>query len=172
MIVLVTGMMRTGTSLVAKQLHLMGVPMGTTMRFPQAKANGQDDWEDIEFTDMMLNRLMGIDDSDREDFGLRVKQYELSRDGVPVWGVKSPFALPYVTALREAFEDVVKVVMTTRDIEQVYRSLDQQQLGLREIQYQLHSFIDKVSPDLVIDIEESWHSPSTVEQKLQELIWA
>ena len=170
MIVLVTGLMRSGTSLVAKQLHLMGVPMGTLMRFP---INGQDDWEDVEFTDMMLARLSGADLSEKDDFLCRVRQYEQDRRGPHTWGVKSPFALAFVEDIREAVEDEVKVILTTRPVKDTYASVKKYEhiVDLTGFQDQLfQSFLDGVKSDLTIDISESWTSPDTVETKLRNLI--
>lgn len=178
MIVLVTGLMRTGTSLISKQLHLMGVPMGTEMRFPPARETGQDDWEDIKFTDLMLNHLMELDLLNNSEFSSEILSYEQGRvretgGEVPVlWGVKSPFALPYIYTIKEAVDDEVKVVMTTRDIEDTYKSIKvQTDLKLmKRIQDSLVEFNDTSKADLVIEIEESWSSPESVKLKLEQLI--
>jgi hypothetical protein len=178
MIVLVTGLMRTGTSLISKQLHLMGVPMGTEMRFPPARETGQDDWEDIKFTDLMLNHIMGLDLLDYRAFKSEISAYERRRvreagGEFPVlWGVKSPFALPHIDTIKEAVDDEVKVVMTTRDLEETYKSIKvQTDLALmKRIQDGLVEFNDTSKADLVIEIEESWSSPESVKLKLEQLI--
>ena len=95
MIILTTGLMRTGTSLVSRWLHEMNVPMGTSMRFPFPNPKGQIDFEDIEFTDMMFQRLMGTDLLSEDQFVQRIQDYEESRLE-KLWGVKSPFALPFI----------------------------------------------------------------------------
>lgn len=175
MIVLVTGAMRTGTSLVSRQLHRMGVPMGTRMRFPAAQENGQEDWEDVWFTDMMINHIAELDDQDEVDFGLDIKDYIESRLGPEVWGMKSPFALPYTEAIRTAaalFGQELSVVLTTRDIDEAYASLEAQTRvrSIKALQDRLVPFIPNVNPDLEIRIEESWHDPDSVKHKLSALV--
>ena len=160
-VILVTGIMRTGTSLVSKQLHLMGVPMGTQMRFP---INGQEDWEDVEFTDMMLARLTGRDVSDREEFMDRIWTYATGRRGPNTWGFKSPFALPFIEDIREAIavEADLKVVLTTRPVTDTYESLKKHECSenMTYLQSKLLPWLDGVKFDLSIDITESWNSVS------------
>lgn len=170
MIILVTGLMRTGTSLLSKQLHLMGVPMGTEMRFP---INGQEDWEDVIFTDKMLARLDGRDSTNKKEFIRWLRQYEKARNVVKNWGVKSPFALPFIEDIRKAFCGELKVILTSRNEADMYASLYRQpvdKLRLLDLQNQLQTALANVKFDLIIDITESWNNPEAVKIKLQELI--
>lgn len=169
MIVIVTGLMRTGTSLVSRQLHRIGVPMGTAMRFPQAQPNGQEDWEDIEFTDFMLNAIIGHNsDDDVLEF---MEYYIEKRNAINgyLWGVKSPFALPYVQLIRAA-SDRVKVIRTTRDTDDTIASLAEQTdladvLEIQNILMESRPFV----PNMQIDLSESLDRPEYVKRKLLDL---
>lgn len=164
--------MRTGTSLVSKQLHELGVPMGTTMRFPLARENTQLDWEDIEFTDKCLATLKGT--SVR---GARLKiffnQY-IRRRGTGLWGVKSPFLSPYIEMFKEEANHLghkVKVILTTRDTDDTFDSIRRQTDSQEPIktQYELLTYVPP-APDLIIPIEDSWKTPELVKDKLSKLI--
>jgi hypothetical protein len=152
----------------------MGVPMGTTMRFPLPTEIGQEDWEDIEFTDLMLGRLTGK--TADSWFKIQIREYVRKRSVVPVWGVKSPFLLPYVTLFKEAAGEEVKVVQTRRAIPDTFASIERQLINppdikvVKELQHMLIPALDNVQPDLTIDIEESWASPEIVKSKLQALL--
>lgn len=170
MIILVTGLMRTGTSLASWWLHEMGVPMGITMRFPFSNPKGQVDWEDIEFTDYMLEAVKGKHGPmARRQF---MRRY-INKRSAPLWGVKSPFLLPFVEEFKAVVDnDEVRVVLTTRDIDQTYESLTDQGVLNESIEVQklLIPALSNVNPDLVIEINESWESPETVKDKLLNLI--
>lgn len=174
MIIVVTGLMRSGTTLVSRQLHRMGVPMGTTMRFPLPTEVCQEDWEDIEFTDLMLDRMTGK--TADSWLNCQVRGYAQKRSVVPVWGVKSPFLLPYVNLFKEAVDDEVRVVQTRRSIPDTFESMERQLINpqtlesVKALQRMLIPALDNVQPDLVIDIEESWASPDSVKSKLQDLL--
>ncbi len=175
MIVLVTGAMRTGTSLASRQLHRMGIPMGTVMRFPSPRENGQEDWEDVWFTDLMLNHMAELDDQDETDFRLDIKDYIESRLGPEVWGMKSPFALPYIEDIRTvcaSLDQELRVVLTTRNIDEAYASLATQTRvrSIKALQDKLVTFLLYANTDLEIAIEDSWHDPDSVKQKLSALV--
>lgn len=173
-IVVVVGVMRSGTSLVSRQLHRLGVPMGTTMRFPLPTSVCQEDWEDVEFTDLMLAYL--TEKMGEKEVRDRIRAYGRKRGKSAVWGVKSPFLLPYVTLFKESVEDEVRVVQTRRSIPETFESIERQLIippaieAVKELQRMLIPALDNVQPDLVIDIEESWASPETVKSKLQDLL--
>src|SRR3990172_3947832 len=162
MIVLVTGLMRTGTSLVAKQLHELGIPMGTVMRFPLLRENAQLDWEDADFTDKCLATLKG----DIRKARLRVffNSYLRRRSG-EVWGVKSPFLYPYVELFKTeaaSLGKTVKVVMTTRPVHATFESIRNQTTSDEPIQIQRILMTYPIpEADLIIPIEESWNSPDS-----------
>ena len=171
MIILVTGLMRTGTSLVAKQLHELGICMGTKMRFPLRRENTQLDWEDIEFTDRCLATLKG--DIKRARLRLFFNRYIRQRGDEP-WGVKSPFLLPYVDLFKTeaaALGKTVKVILTTRDEDETFKSIKRQTSSDEPImiQHMLLRYTEHY-PDLVVQIEDSWNDPEHVKQKLIELI--
>jgi hypothetical protein len=146
--------------------------MGTMMRFP---IKDQIDWEDVKFTDEMVEAVLGY--RTRKQMRRFMTKYIKER-GCPLWGVKSPFLLPFVEEFKDLAGDEVKVVHTTRDVEETYKSIqvqtDQKPEGLqkhvRRIQDLLVPSLDHVKPDLVIPIEESWKSPDIVKGKLKALI--
>jgi hypothetical protein len=149
----------------------MGIPMGTYMRFP---INGQEDWEDVEFTDMMYMRLMGGDATSDDEFEDVLRSYEARRaDGLDVWGIKSPFALPFVENIRAAFSGELKVVLTRRSSIGIHTSLSQQPgdtAHLINVQNKLIPLPRQTKFDLSINITESWNSPDKVRAKLLEMI--
>ena len=172
MIILVTGLMRTGTSLISKQLHEMGVPMGKTMRFPLMREDAQLDWEDVEFTDKCLARLKGqISQEELEQFFVRYVA-ERKAQGMDPWGVKSPFLLPFIELFKKHAGDYVKVILTTRKFDDTLASIARQ-TNLREameLQQMLVSHAGYMWPSLIVPIEDSWDTPQLVKNKLVELI--
>lgn len=171
MIILVTGLMRSGTSLIARQLHELGIPMGSKMRFPLMRDNSQLDWEDVDFTDNCLSALIGkIDTRQLERFFYYYIGTRKKKDLDP-WGVKSPFVLPYINLFKDCAKDTVKIVLTERDVDQTFKSIRRQTIleGPEEIQKLLLPFRDP-DADLIVKIEESWKTPELVKNKLIELI--
>lgn len=169
-IILVTGLMRSGTSLVAKQLHELGVPMGTAMRFPLMRENSQLDFEDIEFTDNCLAALQGKISTEQLKRFFSTYIWKRGRHKI-TWGVKSPFLLPYVDLFKQMAKEPTKVILTIRPVEDTYRSIEEQTrlAGPKEIQDILVK-TETINSDLTIDIKESWNWPGRVRYKLAELI--
>jgi hypothetical protein len=171
MIYVVTGLMRSGTSVLAEHLHELGVPMGTQMRFPH-NSRGQFDWEDIEFTDTCLQGIIN-NENPREFFA----EYIQKRKG-DIFGVKSPFVLPFIRTFRTAANRLgheVKVITTARPYYDTIHSLRQQLPDddtfrfVCSIQHRLEGCW-RGRPDLTIDINETWLSPTSVREKLANLI--
>jgi hypothetical protein len=165
--------MRTGTSLIARQLHELGCPMGTQMRFPLMRENAQLDWEDVELTDKALAAVRGTLKKARLKVFFNQYIRRRSQDS-EFWGVKSPFLLPYVDLFKAeaaALDKIVKVILTTRDVKETFKSIKRQTQLDEPIQIQkILMTYPEPKADLIIEIEESWNSPETVKQKLMELI--
>lgn len=170
MVVIVVGLMRTGTSLVSAQLHKLGIPMGTSMRFPIPGERGQIDYEDIELTDCCLAALKG--DIRKARLRLFFNRYIKDRSkNNEIWGVKSPFLLPYVEMFKEESPHPVKVILTRRNVDDTFESIQRQTSSSDPIQIQkLLMTYPEPLVDLVVNIEESWSNPELVKQKLIELI--
>lgn len=179
--ILVVGLMRSGTSLISKQLHELGVPMGSELRFSFPGPGGQLDYEDIIFTDKCLATIKG--EADIGDLHSFFQNYARDRreQGYTIWGVKSPFVLPYVDLFKRMVGEPVKVIRTIRNVEATYKSLERQ-VGTMEKQLDVNGILSQmtrvqdmlrtctVDADLTIDITESWTSPESVRDKLIELI--
>lgn len=174
MIYLVTGLMRSGTSVIAEHLHELGICMGETMRFPPGKA--QFDFEDIPFTDFFFQQVVStVRDSGK--IGDFLREYIPNRGDV--FGVKSPFVLPFVETFKTAAERLgheVKVIKTYRPIYDTIHSLrnlikdDHVFCTVRAIQEKLINCCDSSHVDLTIDIKETWLSPTDVRERLAQLI--
>lgn len=171
-IVLVTGLMRSGTSVLARTLHQLGCPMGTEMRFP-TNWNSHLEWEDTRFTDRVLQGV--IDKENPREF---FTEYIKSREG-DLFGVKSPFALPFVRTFKTAAQRLgheVKIITTKRSYYDTVNSLREQISDdetfqfARTLQYRLAGHTRHVHSDLEVPITETWLSPDTVTEKLANLI--
>lgn len=176
MIVLVTGLMRSGTSVLAQHLHELGIPMGTEMRFPSNEKNHLE-WEDTKFTDFFFQQAVNkVKDSGK--IGDFLREYIPSREG-EIWGVKSPFALPFVETFKTAAERLghkVKIIKTHRPIYDTISSLrrltdnDDVFYMVRTVQEKLIRCLNQVHADLTIDIKDSWLAPTDVRDRLAKLI--
>lgn len=114
--ILVVGQLRSGTTAVARLLHHLGCPMGSTMCFPVASAHACLDYED--YTPIhWINAGRPIEEWWGEYVKARTQVHadyvarglSYSRE----WGVKSPFFLPYLPYIRENTPDL-KVILCTR----------------------------------------------------------
>ena len=148
--------------------------MGTEMRFPiHPKAHLE--FEDTRFTDTCLQGALS-----QVNPGEFFTEYIQSRDG-DRWGVKSPFALPYIRTFKTAAERLgheVKIITTERPYYDTIKSLREQIADdetfkfARTLQYRLAGYQHRFHADLVVDIKESWLDPQGVHDKLAELIGA
>lgn len=145
--------------------------MGTQMRFPH-NDKGHFDWEDIEFTDACLHAVIG-----KKNPGEFFTEY-IQKRNVDVFGVKSPFALPYVRTFRIAAQRLgheVKVITTARPYYDTIRSLRQQLPDDSTFKFAC-TIQGKLEgswhgrADLTVDINETWLSPSSVREKVANLI--
>jgi hypothetical protein len=146
--------------------------MGTEMRFP-TNFNSHLEWEDTRFTDRCLQGILN-----KENPGEFFTEYIQTREG-DHWGVKSPFALPFVSTFKTAAERLgheVKIITAERPYYDTVRSLrsqisdDETFKFARTLQYRLSGSRHVVHSDLTIDITETWLSHETVNEKLAALI--
>jgi hypothetical protein len=173
MIVAVSGLMRTGTSVLAQTLHQLGCPMGTEMRFP-SHPKAHLEWEDTEFTDRCLQGVL----RDVENLGDFFHEYIQKREG-ELWGVKSPFLYPYLSMFKTAAQRLgheVKIITTVRPYYDTVNSL-REQIGdnesfvfARTLQYKLAGYRRHAPADLVVDIKDTWLDPEGVRNQLAQLI--
>lgn len=172
--IITVGLMRTGTSLIARQLHELGIPQGTQMRFPLMRENSQLDYEDVVFTDRCLAAVKGLIRKSR----LRVffNSYIRQRHsmGYEIWGVKSPFLYSYVELFKEEaakLNEAVKVIVTRRDVVETFESIKRQTDSSEPTQIQqILMTCSEPQADLIVPIEESWNNPELVREKLIKLI--
>jgi len=124
-VIVVSGLMRSGTSVLAKMLHTSGVPMGEVMRFPPPGGFTHLEWEDASFSDALAARLAGKSSFDLQQF-FETYISRRSESGI-AWGVKSPFVLPYLRNLRNVADELgmgVDVVLTERPFSETMKSLE------------------------------------------------
>lgn len=176
MIYLVTGLMRSGTSFLASELHRMGVPMGSLMQFPAGDADP--DWEDVAFTTTLANGLLAGEKDCRSFFSAYIRARGHGR-----WGVKSPFALPFVAQFFGAAKDgghAVRLFLTSRSEHEAKQSLDaklahvesavaERVRGLQRTLAESWQAAHAVS-DAVFDCDESRKSPDLVRGRLCGLV--
>jgi hypothetical protein len=110
LVVVVTGMHRSGTSLLASMLAEAGVDMGADM-IPAGKGNRRGHFEDVEFVrfhERCLERrdagalrppVPGVTSLDREELGA-ARALLARRAGKPVWGWKDPRTTLFLEAWR------------------------------------------------------------------------
>jgi hypothetical protein len=172
LIVLTTGLMRSGTSVIAQTLHQLGCPQGTEMRFP-TNWDSHLEWEDTRFTDRCLQGALR-----QEHLGEFFKEYIQSREG-DLWGVKSPFALPYVRTFKTAAQWLgheVRTIVTERPYYETVKSLREQITDdeafkfARTLQYKLLGHLEHVPSDLTVSIKDSWLDPQGVRDKLERMV--
>jgi len=126
--IVVTGLMRSGTSPLAQMLHQMGVEMGSFMRFPTQTPVAHLEWEDALLAEPLAKHLLGQAEI---DVPALLRSYILGRHGE--WGVKTPFLLPFLRDFREIATGLgmqLRVILTERDYSETIKSLERQAAGL------------------------------------------
>jgi hypothetical protein len=180
--IVVTGLMRSGTTPLAKMLHQMGVPMGEHMRFPAMGPLSHPEWEDEPLSSSLAKRLTG--QMKPESIRGIFKQYISGRVAVhgALWGVKSPFLLPYMDQWRTAADEVgsgeVIVITTERPYADTVKSLEAQSdymldpdrtefmEFLMSLQERLATARDELKANCTIDIGDTWAWPRSVAARL------
>ena len=170
--IVVTGLMRSGTSPLAQMLHQMGIPMGEFMRFPLHSDRAHLDWEDSVLSDRLVGEIvLGCENDMSEFFFDYIVRRRTPDSGV--FGVKSPFLIPFMEQFLEAAEaanEPIGVVVTERDYEDTVESIYQQthhlpfdeQSVCLDIQRRLADDIGRVIADRKIQIEDTWAHPRIV----------
>ncbi len=183
--ILVTGLMRSGTTPLAKMLHQMGVCMGTYQRFPSMNLLSDFEWEDVTLAESLANILSGKSDQDpSEAIDFYLDQRVTSEQGT-VWGVKTPFVLPFISEFKEQCEkhgEPLSIILTDRPYDEVMRSVSSQLSHLEEKEFSIsHAFCNKVQ-DLAIKkwleasedahvfhLKETHNNPEVVASRLAEI---
>lgn len=132
--IVVAGMHRTGTSLVASLLEALGVDMGDRM-YPPRRANPHGYYEDMDFQELNIAMLefAGGDWKNPPDpselrratrqFDDQIAELIESRDAKPRWGWKDPRNCLFLEAYHRHLRRY-KLVRTARDRKDTIRSLE------------------------------------------------
>ncbi len=173
MIYAVTGLMRSGTSFLARSLHRLGIKMGNEMHFPVGASDP--DWEDVPFTDTLAKALV----DGRTDVTRFLREY-IEQRGPGTWGVKSPFLLPFVEQLRWVGGSGVRILLTKRPLREACASLERQLEGapqadkerIRGMQMELDEawLVGQSCADAVFECAESRLYPDRVRERLRVLV--
>lgn len=181
--IVVTGLLRSGTSAVAERLVRMGVVMGDRMAFPVGVLRPE--WEDA---DLSIFLARGPDPQRAREF---LEEYVCRRGqqlrgwtshGCSVhreWGVKSPYLLPYLGVLRSLGEPV-RLIVTRRSIMESDASLRRCAESMGDLQGAFLDFsldaqrtLVRFLPealreaDLVIDFKSISESQQVMEQEIR-----
>jgi hypothetical protein len=138
MALIVTGLMRSGTSPLAMILHQAGVTMGVHMRFPTHNKLSHLEWEDAWLADSLLAEILHPREEGRVEADIEsyVRTRARGANGKP-WGVKTPFLLPFMGALKLACaeaDEPLTVVVTNRDYDDTIKSIRRQSEHLSEFE--------------------------------------
>ena len=183
--IVVTGLIRSGTSPIARMLHQMGVPMGEHMRFPMLSKASHLEWEDSPFSDMLMFAIKDKWETERVRGLLAAYIKKRTDRHGELWGVKSPYLMPFIGDLQAIADSMgvdMSLVMTHRSHADISKSIRRQvsHLGVEDkaatmeilfgFQSQLKTYIGQWVPDLTIDIEDTKRSPRDVARKLSHLV--
>jgi len=157
--IVVTGIMRSGTTPLAMMLHNMGVTMGTYMRFPFHSAISHREWEDVELAEPLAAKVAGVaSELDVKDlFRAYIPRRQHAAHG-RAWGVKTPYLLPFTRDWLEACEENhedVRIALTLRDPAEAHRSIVRQLEGVED-----EDFVNSLEGVLLIQkrLESCWAS--------------
>lgn len=108
----ITGPMRSGTSIVARIAHQLGICMGTAMRIPPPGSGLDPEFEDIVLADELARDAMGLG----KLYWYQLKDYIERRpfNSSGPWGFKSPLLALYWSEWLEAAEACGESVVTVR----------------------------------------------------------
>ena len=129
-VIVVTGIIRSGTTPLSMMLHNLGVSMGGYMRFPTQNPLSHMEWEDAQIADPLMLHM--LDEEKALDVEACLEGYIRLRrqqaDGEP-WGVKTPYLLPFVGELRQACDrlsEKLTLIVTSRDVDAAAESIHRQ----------------------------------------------
>ena len=187
-VIVVSGLMRSGTSALARMLAQMGVVMGESMLMPHAGSDAE--WEDVALSSSLTGHALAgtmptLDELRAYIVSRRSHHAEVS-SALRVhreWGVKTPMAVLYLDELREAAAaegEPVTLILTERDLRGTLDSLRRfgsfvhDEHRYIEMMFGLQSRLvdarEKHADDaaLVVDISETWSDPKGVVGRLAE----
>lgn len=192
-LILVTGQMRSGTSLAAEMLHFLGAPAGIMQLMPM-HPTWKNEWEDAELTHKLVE-LFPLEDpkpnaARKEEFRDFFPQYLANRARYiqtmdRVWNqrtgtfsMKSPLLALVLDDVREAcdeFKIELKTVVCKRNADAVLGSLERalpedKKAGAKKLNRLLATHIAALKPDLEVVYEDVLANPRLWAQKLQTLV--
>lgn len=184
--ILITGLMRSCTSPVARMAHQGGIDMGQYMRTPFPGTTHDEEFEDVTMSDFLAGHPT------QEEFrGHVATWYEARKRSArtKLWGYKSPFALLYLDGFREICAkrgDELKVICVSRPHKDTVESLEDcakeavvaSENGLdystlinrlSKDQADLQEVLEGADFDLVIPHTEVWKHPDTVVKRIEQV---
>lgn len=192
-LILITGPMRSGTSLAAEMLHFLGAPAGVMQMMPQ-HPTWQSEWEDCELTTKLLELFPLADPkptaAKKEEFRQFFAPYLHGRARFiqhmdRVWkqrtltfSTKSPFlALVHddVAACCEAFRLELRTVVCKRGEDAISGSIDRAfpkdlKAGAKRLNKVIASHLASIKADVEIDYDAALSNPVLAAQRLQALV--
>lgn len=195
--IVVLGMHRTGTSLVAGALHKMGISMGKRFRPPDS-SNPHGYWEDLDWRDLNKAILSGTGGTwysppslpriEREvaRLAFRVRELVAERDGTgKLWGMKDPRTalsiqyihplLPsprYIITHRQLWSTMDSLARRSRLRHSSYYETPEHWRALIDLyNLRIESFLSTVSPIVhVVKFEEAIHTPEPIIRGLADFL--
>jgi len=187
----ITGLMRSGTSACAELCHSLGYVMGRSMPMPRMGTNHVE-WEDADISEDLANLLLLVSDAtlswnayivNRRDHCEQMRQFHV--DGiVRGWGIKSPMLAPFyddfnksalvvgepvtLIAMRREFHETISSIFdigkSIRDEANVKRLIDIQTV----IGSHMESIYEKA--DIVINCEYLRSHPERVAASINDAV--
>jgi len=182
--IVVTGLMRSGTTPLSMMLHRIGVKMGDTMRFPPAGTTHHIEWEDNELSEELARIIYNQSDTNPADL---IGDYIDAREADPTtlkWGVKTPFLLPFLDIVIDAAKSrglPLTIIVTHREVIDTFASIDRfadqlpvdqredSRAGLYLIQKALSESLQHPEQALVFDIKDTWTDSYGTAKRLMEI---
>lgn len=169
-VIIVSGLMRSGTSFVARCLHDAGLPMGTLMAFPQSKT--EPEYEDAVLAQMLAHRLV----DGRRPTVAQLRAYVESR-GPKRWGFKSPLLLPFLRECKQALVNrPMRLILTDRDFGDTLNSIERlaPSKTVKErmvaIQTVIRAAYDQEVADFLVDFKQIENEPERVRESLRAFL--
>lgn len=156
--ILITGLMRSGTSLAARIAHQSGVDMGIYFYAPVPMTTFDLEYEDAPLTHFLSARPEKDDAKKFLQEYLPIKKESSRADA---WGYKSPFALFYMDEIKQVLQDMgepLHIIKTFREPEEIYRSLSVRSMemgldysALHRLQNEMEMAYNHCKADIVLD---------------------
>lgn len=117
-IVVVSGLMRSGTSWLARTLHDEGLPMGSLMFMPMPGT--EPEYEDAALSRLCLESVVSGESPPTGTFSRYIEVRGQER-----WGVKTPLLLPFLRQWKRAVgKRGMKLILTERPLAETLESID------------------------------------------------